>query len=239
MGNTEEQKTTQIIGMKECGTAGDKRFDYNTGEGHSAPHDGEYKSAVANGHPVTSAVVEAEGAIGSEYEKRLRNNGKKARFTLDRTAYTPGAPIVHYMAYHTRRISAAAVLMDAQSLNEDTATRNMASTAGTTYKGGGPHKKTTNQRFHPYYTNKKTNPKATQPTHAQPKPTNRQHNATHNLTTQTNHTVTQASNAAPNLNTTQHQHQQTKPANPQHNTAHGHTTQTNDTTTQTNNTAPI
>ena len=118
-GNTEEPLRIKCLGCKGRGLPGDPPFNSAIGKGRIQPVVGDYRDALVNkGNRVIVWVVESTGGIAPEPYGRLRRNARFAKSKNARDGTTYGFSRLSprsYLQHHTQRISAAAVVSDAQN----------------------------------------------------------------------------------------------------------------------------
>ena len=118
-GNTEEQLRVKVLGCKQIGVAGDKAFDHASGQGWVQEREGDYRDGLGKGSRVLPVVVEAMGGVCPHAVARAKRCARTAGAIHLQTQ--PKGDILKFtdsfLTYHTRRISAAAVLMDAVHIN--------------------------------------------------------------------------------------------------------------------------
>ena len=109
-GCTREDIRRTALGCQERGDAADAPLNHSTGDGYVAPHDGQYKDALAHGREVWVLVAEVTGALDETTAALLRRLATKAEMKghTDRTWYgSARAAPRDFLTHHTRALSLA------------------------------------------------------------------------------------------------------------------------------------
>ena len=123
-GNTEEVLRATVYGLKGRGREGDKPFDHDKGHGWVKPKEGLYHDAIYNkGHHLLLLISSTNGALNDEAMRYLRRLAKTAGEAgdEDKTKYdTSRRHRLSFFEHHARKLSAAAVIGDAQVILKST-----------------------------------------------------------------------------------------------------------------------
>ena len=92
-GNTDEQYSKKVFGLKGTGKAGDTPFGHTTGQGWVAPHKGHYHDAIhVRRNRVNMLLVERSGGINSSGRCAIRQLHQSALSSRAlKTAHSTGA----------------------------------------------------------------------------------------------------------------------------------------------------
>ena len=118
-GCTEEAMRRKVYGLRQRGKPGERAFDRRSGQGHVAPHDGDYADALRKGHGLLLLMSESTGALGAGLVMLLRTLARTATLPSgsDTTVYGASrASPKAFFPHHLASISSAIVDADAQAV---------------------------------------------------------------------------------------------------------------------------
>ena len=123
-GNTEENQTRIVLGLRQIGDEDDGKYDRDSGTGYVAAFDGQYRDALAKGHGTTLCLAETTGALSPPFMATLRQCGRLSRRpgAVDLTQYGEGrASPKDFLTHHVAAISTSIQLADANTILNDAA----------------------------------------------------------------------------------------------------------------------